>query len=255
MDSWYRRDDFLNPKKAGPFAVPAPGNIGGMEPDPKTMADAPGPRVIEIEGTDETDVEREDKAKPGDAVSPVATDDEMYKVNYPSNFRASGEDALEMAFAEPADRGPRVVNDDEEAEEFEMDGEVMKGLGNFGDAKAKPFTKDAFLGGHSVERVWSDEARAAAAEARARNAGSRLDAAHEEHRSQHARSLGWQRADNPDPMNDRTTHYTHPDRPGERLRFHPGGSWQHTGPGGLNVSGHPMDQKDYLTHLHGRTQV
>jgi hypothetical protein len=112
--AWYKRDDFLNPKKPAEFAEPEPGNIGGIEPDPKKMADAPGPAVIEIEGTDETDVERREDAKAGDTVSPVATDDEMYETADAANFRASAEDCLEKVFEEPEDRGPGVVADDED---------------------------------------------------------------------------------------------------------------------------------------------
>lgn len=114
---WYRRDDFLNPKKPANFAEPEPGNIGGVEPDPKKLAaEAPGPKVIEIEGTDETDVERDEKAKAGDAVSPVADDDEMYRVNT-VNFREDGADTLARVFREPADRGPGVVADEDEGDE------------------------------------------------------------------------------------------------------------------------------------------
>lgn len=129
MAPWYRQDEFLNPKKPANFAKPEPGKIGGADPGAKTMADPPEPKVIEIEGTDETDVERTETAKPkAGTVNPVATDEEMYKVNYPSNFRASQEDSHEIVFIEPADRGPRVIQDDEAAENplREMDGESVK---------------------------------------------------------------------------------------------------------------------------------
>lgn len=108
---WYRQDAFLHPDNAE-FDPPQPGNIGGIKPDPKTMAKPPEPHVIEVEGTDETDVERDEKAKPGDAVSPVATDEEMYRVNEQGAFRDPGDDNLDYVFVQPRDRRPGVVLDE-----------------------------------------------------------------------------------------------------------------------------------------------
>jgi hypothetical protein len=115
----------LHPDNAD-FNPVQPGNIGGVKPKPATMAGFPEPKVIEVEGTDATDVERTETAKPGDTVKPVATDEEMYKVNYASNFRASGEQTKDQQFAEPTDRGPHVEPESEDDEPFEMDGEQMK---------------------------------------------------------------------------------------------------------------------------------
>jgi len=77
--TWYREDAFLNTKKPASFDPVQPGNIGGIEPKPKTMAGPPEPYVCEIANTDETAKVRTETAKVGDAVNPVATDAAMGK--------------------------------------------------------------------------------------------------------------------------------------------------------------------------------
>lgn len=121
--------------------------------------------------------------------------------------------------------------------------------------------RDTFLDGAGatyLQKVWSDEAREAAAAARSRNAGSRADAATRD-RGMYAPSVqrhGWTSTNNPDPVHDEGYHFNHPDRPGEDIRLHPEGNWRHTSPGGLDVRGSgKKDLENYLAHLHGTTQA
>jgi len=111
--TWYRQDAFLHPDNAE-FDPTQPGNIGGIKPKPFKMFEVPDPAVREFEGVDETDVERHETADKDDAVNPTATDDEMFSPVSNANFRASGKESLEDAFAEPKDRAPGVVNEDDD---------------------------------------------------------------------------------------------------------------------------------------------
>lgn len=101
--------------------------------------------------------------------------------------------------------------------------------------KSEPF-EETFS---PVEKVWSDESRAAALEARRRNASGKTpedapgkspkDApgnlgGHQGALSRH----GWE---NTGDYSDNSKLYSHGGAPGEEIEVHPGGNWRHTAPG------------------------
>jgi len=112
---------------------------------------------------------------------------------------------------------------------------------------------DPFLAGRgtdTIEKMWSDEARQAAAESRARNVGA-APGGNAAQSVMAARQHGW--AQSGDLRSGRQDN-THGAMPGHTLQIGPDGSWRHVGPGGLDVTGNGSgDLSQYLAHLHGRT--
>jgi hypothetical protein len=158
---WYKDMYLQEPKRGAGFKAPVPGNIGGVEPDPKTMADPPGPKVIEVESTNEAEKVREQKAKQGDAVSPVATDADMGEdmICMPGRDEETDDMYEGAPLYKCACGGPQVV------EEF-------KGSGDFTDCmtrivpKAKPDDPEAFCAWYEHEQSgsWPGEKRASKSE-------------------------------------------------------------------------------------------
>lgn len=120
MAPWYRQDSFLTQPGDGTFDPQQPGNIGGVKSKPAQVAEPPVPKVVEFFSTDEAADVRTETAQVGDAVSPVATDDNMSENMLVSPGRGEdGEVEGEVSLYTPFDGADNLfsVTDREESME------------------------------------------------------------------------------------------------------------------------------------------
>jgi hypothetical protein len=150
---------------------------------------------------------------------------------------------------------PAAKPDDPEA--FCADYEHRQ-TGHWPGEKRASIHRDAFLDGpgtESLQKMWSDEARAAAAAARQAHSGAAANQSTQGGAEVHTSlvSHGWQHA-GPTSDGSGDQMYTHPGLEGHTMTVQPNGEWHHTGPGELHIHGTgDADAKTYLAHLHSRT--
>lgn len=118
---WYRQDAFLHPDNAEfDPTQSAPGKIGGVAPDPKTMAKPAENAIRENHCTDENLETRNETAKGNDTPSPVSEMEISDEEYHQPGRQEDGEVEGEPGYYEPGTGAANLFGPDAEEEADEQ---------------------------------------------------------------------------------------------------------------------------------------